>query len=92
MMKYGIPGITSVVESQAYKDLHAPQNIQVVIDDISCCAHDYYPTADSDEWWNLCAQEWSPIWSGELTVEEALSNACIAIDEVFSRRPEYYER
>ena len=91
MMKYGVPGITSVVESQAYKDLHAPQNIQVVIDDIACCAHDYYPTADCDEWWTICDQEWSPIWSGELTVEEALTNACVAMDEVFARRPDYYE-
>lgn len=92
MMKYGIPGITSVVESQAYRDLHAPQDITIVTGDISCCAHDYYPTADCDEWWAVCDQEWSPIWSGELSVEEALNNACIAIDEVFARRPEYYEK
>ncbi len=92
MMKYGVPGIQSVVDSQEYKDLHAPFNIQVVVDDFGCCGHDYYPTADTDEWWNVCGQEWSPIWSGELTVEEALANACVAIDEVFSRRPAYYER
>lgn len=92
MMKFGIPGITSVVESQAYKDLHAPQNIQVVVDDFGCCGHDYYPTADCGEWWNLCNQEWTAIWSGELSVEEALANACLAMDEVFSRRPPIYEK
>jgi ABC-type glycerol-3-phosphate transport system substrate-binding protein len=92
MMKYGVPGIKSVAESQAYKDLHAPQNIQIVVDDFACCGHDYYPTADTDEWWNVCGQEWGAIWSGELGVEEALTNACVAIDEVFSRRPANYER
>ncbi|NPV07088.1 MAG: sugar ABC transporter substrate-binding protein [Anaerolineae bacterium] len=92
MMRFGIPGITSVVESQAFKDLHAPQNIQVVVDDFACCGHDYYPTADCGEWWTACGQEWSAIWSGELTVEEALTNACVAMDEVFARRPPIYEK
>jgi multiple sugar transport system substrate-binding protein len=92
MMKFGIPGIKSVVESQAYKDLHAPQNIQVVVDDFGCCGHDYYPTADCGEWWGACGQEWSAIWSGELSVQEALSNACAAMDEIFGRRPPIYEK
>lgn len=91
-MKYGIPGIKSVVESDAYKELHAPQNIGVLINDFSCCGHDYYPTADCGEWWNVCGQELSPIWSQELTVDEATANACVAMDEVFSRRPPFYEK
>ncbi len=91
-MKYGIPGIRSVVESEAFKKLHEPQNILVVVNDFACCGHDYYPTADCGEWWNVCNQEMSPIWSGELSVPEALANACAAMDEVFSRRPPYYEK
>ena len=92
MMKYGVPGITSVVESQAYKDLHAPQNIQVIVDDFGCCGHDYYPTADCGEWWDVFSQQWPAIWSGELTVEEALAAICTAVDEIFARRPLIYEK
>jgi len=91
-MKYGIPGIKSVIESQEYLDLHAPQDIRVVADDFACCGHDYYPTADCGEWWNIMSQEMSVIWSGEVPVEEALNNACVGVDEVFSRRPAAYEK
>ena len=91
-MKYGIPGITSVVESEAYRKLHEPQNVLTVVNDFACCGHNYYPTADCDEWWTVCNNEMSPIWSGELSVEEALTNACAGMDEVFSRRPPIYEK
>jgi multiple sugar transport system substrate-binding protein len=92
MMKFGIPGIKSVVESQAYKDLHAPQNIMTVVNDFSCCGHDYYPTADCGEWWGALSQEWGGIWSGEVPVKEALTNICTALDAIFARRPSYYEK
>lgn len=92
MMKNGVPGLTSVVESQEYRDLHAPQNIEVLWSDFANYGHDYYPTPDTDEWWTAVGQELSAIWSGEATVEEATERACEAIDEIFSRRPAEWTR
>ncbi len=91
-MKFGLPGPRSLVESQEFLDVWKPQDVRIPVSDMECCGHDYYPTADCDEWWNALGQEWGPIWSGEATVEEALSRACAAIDEIFARRPPYYEK
>jgi multiple sugar transport system substrate-binding protein len=92
MMRNGVPGLTSVVESQEYRDLHTPQNIEVLWSDFANYGHDYYPTPDTDEWWSAVAQELSAIWSGEATVEEATQRACEAVDEIFARRPPEWER
>ena len=92
MMKNGVPGLTSVVESEAYRELHAPQDISVLWSDFANYGHDYYPTPDTDEWWTAVGQELSAIWSGEATVEEATERACAALDEIFARRPAEWAR
>jgi ABC-type glycerol-3-phosphate transport system substrate-binding protein len=92
MMSNGVPGLTDVVESEDYRSLHEPQNIEVVWSDFANYGHDYYPTPDTDEWWSAVAQELSVIWSGEATVEEATTRACEAIDEIFARRPAEWAR
>ena len=92
MMKNGVPGLTSVVQSDEYRALHEPQNIEVLWQDFANHGHDYYPTPDTDEWWNAIGQELSAIWSGEATVEEATERACAAVDEIFSRRPAEWTR
>jgi hypothetical protein len=92
MMKNGVPGLTAVVESDAYRQLHEPQNVDVLWSDFANYGHDYYPTPDTDEWWTAAEQELGVIWSGEATVEEATERACAAIDEIFSRRPAEWAR
>lgn len=87
MMTNGVPGLTSVVEGEAYLELHRPQDISVAINDFANYGHDYYPTPDTGEWWNAVGQELSAIWSGEATVEEATQRACASVDEIFARRP-----
>ncbi|MBI3958755.1 MAG: sugar ABC transporter substrate-binding protein [Chloroflexi bacterium] len=87
MMTNGVPGLTDVVNSQDYLNLHQPQDISVVTGDFANYGHDYYPTPDTGEWWNAVGQELSAIWSGEATVEEATTRACAAVDEIFARRP-----
>ena len=86
MMNFGVPGLTSLVESQEYRDAHAPQDIDVVWNAFGEYGHDYYPTPDANEWWSAVGQELSVIWSGEATVEEATERACAAIDDIFARR------
>ncbi len=86
MMNFGVPGLTSLVESQDYRDAHAPQDIDVVWNAFGEYGHDYYPTPDANEWWSAVEQELSVIWSGEATVEEATESACAAIDDIFARR------
>ncbi|MEZ4867404.1 MAG: sugar ABC transporter substrate-binding protein [Caldilineaceae bacterium] len=92
MMKNGVPGLKSVVESQEYRDLHQPQHIDVLWGDFANYGHDYYPTPDTDEWWAAVGQELSAIWSGEVSVEEATTAACAAVDEIFARRPAEWAR
>jgi multiple sugar transport system substrate-binding protein len=87
MMTNGVPGLTAVVESDDYLELHRPQNISIAINDFANYGHDYYPTPDTGEWWNAVGQELSAIWSGEASVEEATQRACEAVDEIFARRP-----
>jgi multiple sugar transport system substrate-binding protein len=86
MMNFGVPGLTTLVESQDYRDAHAPQDIDVVWNAFGEYGHDYYPTPDANEWWSAVEQELSVIWSGEATVEEATERACAAIDDIFARR------
>jgi multiple sugar transport system substrate-binding protein len=92
MMANGVPGLSSVVESEEYREMHAPQNIDVLINDFANYGHDYYPTPDTSEWWAAVDQELSAIWSGEATVEEATQRACEAVDEIFARRPAEWAR
>lgn len=92
MMKNGVPGLTSVVESEEYRALHEPQNVEVLWQDFANHGHDYYPTPDTDEWWSAVAQEMSAVWSGEATVEEATDRACAAIEDIFARRPAEWAR
>lgn len=92
MMANGVPGLTSVVESEDYRALHEPQNIEVLWSDFANYGHDYYPTPDTDEWWSAVGQELSVIWSGEASVAEATERACTAIDEIFARRPAEWTR
>lgn len=92
MMKNGVPGLKAVVESAEYRELHQPQNIEVLWSDFANHGHDYYPTPDTDEWWSAVGQELSVIWSGEATVQEATERACAAVDEIFARRPAEWAR
>ncbi len=92
MMANGVPGLKSVVESEDYRKLHEPQNIDIVWQDFANHGHDYYPTPDTDEWWSAVGQELSAIWSGEASVEEATGRACAAVDEIFARRPAEWTR
>lgn len=86
LMNFGVPGLTSMVESAEYSEAHAPQDISVVWQAFGDYGHDYYPTPDANEWWSAVSQELSVIWSGEATVEEATERACEAIDDIFARR------
>jgi multiple sugar transport system substrate-binding protein len=86
MMSYGIPGYTSVVDSQEFKDIHAPQDITIPIADFREVGHDYYPTPDASEWWEAVDQEFGPMWSGEDSVENSVQRATDAVNEIFSRR------
>ena len=86
LMNFGVPGLTSMVESEEYSEAHSPQDISVVWQAFGDYGHDYYPTPDANEWWSAVSQELSVIWSGEATVEEATARACEAIDDIFARR------
>lgn len=87
LMKLGIPVIKSVVESAGFLDAHKPQDISVVVSDFANYGHDIYPTPDASEWWNVCTQEFSVVWTGEASVEEATTRACDSIDAIFAKRP-----
>ena len=87
LQSLGLPVLRSVVESQEFKDVHAPQRIDVPVSDYTQFGHHYYPTPDATEWWDTAEQELAVIWSGEASVEEATDRACQAIDEIFARRP-----
>jgi len=86
VMGAGIPGYTSVIESQEFIDLHAPQDITIPLTDFQEIGHDYYPTEDAGEWWAAVEQEFGPMWSGEDTVENSTQRATDAVNEIFSRR------
>jgi multiple sugar transport system substrate-binding protein len=86
-MPYGIPGLTSLVQSNDFIEAHSPQDIEVVWREFQEYGHDYYGTSDAGEWWSAVDQELSVIWSGEATVEEATERACEAVDAIFARRP-----
>jgi len=86
-MGQGLPGLRSVIESPEYIEAHAPQHVLRLIEDFSCCGHNYYPTPDAGEWWSAVTNELDVIWSGEATVEEATANACKAVNEIFAKRP-----
>ncbi len=87
LMTLGIPVIKSVSESDAFRSAHQPQDISVVVDDFVNYGHDIYPTPDASQWWNVCAQEFSVVWTGEATVDEATTRACKSIDDIFAKRP-----
>ncbi|MDQ3656597.1 MAG: sugar ABC transporter substrate-binding protein [Chloroflexota bacterium] len=89
MMSYGIPGYTSVVESQEFKDIHAPQDVLVPVTDFMESGHDYYPTPDAGEWWGAVEDEFGPMWSGEDDVENTVRRTVERVDEIFSRRGEF---
>jgi multiple sugar transport system substrate-binding protein len=86
LLTLGVPGFTSVIESQEYLDLHAPQNITAVVEDFRNFGHDYYTTPDAAEWLNAVANEFGPMWTGEDTVENSTQRATDAVNEIFSRR------
>jgi multiple sugar transport system substrate-binding protein len=86
VMGAGIPGYTSVIESEEFLALHQPQDIQVPLKDFQEIGHDYYPTEDASEWWAAVVQELGPMWTGEDTVENATQRATDAVNEIFSRR------
>jgi multiple sugar transport system substrate-binding protein len=86
LLTLGVPGFTSVIESPAYQELHAPQNIMAVITDYREFGHDYYATPDAAEWQNAVANEFGPMWSGEDDVENSTQRATDAVNDIFSRR------
>lgn len=87
-MANGLPGLRSVIESPEYQEAHAPQNINRLIDDFSCCGHNYYPTPDAGQWWSAMSAELDLVWSDERSVEESTLAACEAVDAIFAERPE----
>jgi multiple sugar transport system substrate-binding protein len=87
-MGNGLPGLRSVIESPEYQAAHAPQNIGRLVDDFSCCGHNYYPTPDCGEWWSAISAELDLIWSDERSVAESTAAACEAVDAIFAERPE----
>ena len=82
----GVPGYTSVIESQEFLDLHAPQDISKVVADYRNFGHDYYTTPDAAEWLTAVSNELGPMWIGEDTVENSTQRATDAVNEIFSRR------
>jgi multiple sugar transport system substrate-binding protein len=86
VISLGIPGYRSVIESKAFTEMHAPQDISIPVDDFEEYGHDYYGTEDAAEWWNAVEQEFGPMWTGEDTVESATQRATDAVNEIFSRR------
>ena len=86
VVSLGIPGFTSVVESQEFLDMHAPQDIMIPVSDFDEYGHDYYGTEDAGEWWTAVTQEFGPMWAGEDTVENSTQRATDAVNEIFSRR------
>lgn len=86
LLTLGVPGFTSVIESQEYQDLHAPQNISLVVDDFMNFGHDYYTTPDSAEWINAVSNELGPMWIGEDTVENSTQRATDAVNDIFAFR------
>lgn len=86
LLTLGVPGFTSVIESQEYLDLHAPQDISIVVGDFQNFGHDYYTTQDSAEWLTAVSNELGPMWIGEDTVENSTQRATDAVNEIFSRR------
>jgi ABC-type glycerol-3-phosphate transport system substrate-binding protein len=87
-MGTGLPGLRSVIESPEYQQAHAPQKITRLIDDFSCCGHNYYPTPDCGQWWSAMGAELDLIWSDERSVEESTRAACEAVERIFAERPE----
>ena len=86
VVSLGIPGYTSVVESQEFLDMHAPQDISIPVNDFDEYGHDYYGTEDAGEWWAAVTQEFGPMWAGEDDVENSTQRATDAVNEIFSRR------
>jgi multiple sugar transport system substrate-binding protein len=86
IMGLGIPGITTLVESQEFKDLHKPQDVSVMVGDLQQYGHNYYATPDAAEWWDALGQELAPMWAGEMDVETGTENACARIDDIFAQR------
>ncbi len=91
VMSLGLPGLTSLIESQEFKDLHAPQNIGVMVGDLRTSGHDYYGTPDAAEWWDAIEQELGPMWAGEEGVAEGTQRACDRLDEIFAQRPPEFQ-
>jgi multiple sugar transport system substrate-binding protein len=89
MMSYGIPGYISVVESEEFKEIHAPQDVSIPVNDFMEVGHDYYPTPDAGEWWGAVEDEFGPMWSGEDTVENTVKRTVERVNEIFSRRGEF---
>lgn len=89
MMSYGIPGYTSVVQSEEFKKIHAPQNVMIPVNDFMKVGHDYYPTPDAGEWWGAVDDEFGPMWSGEDSVENTVKRTVDRVNEIFSRRGEF---
>ena len=92
IMGLGLPVLDSVVNSAEFKALHSPQNIDLTLKDFRDHGHNYYATPDAGEWWNAVDQEFSVIWSGEATVDEATQRANDSINDIFRQRlPEWSE-
>lgn len=87
LMSLGIPVIKSLADSTEFRDAHKPQNIGVVVEDFTKYGHDIYPTPDAGQWWEVCTQELSVIWTGESSVEDATARAAKSIDAIFAKRP-----
>lgn len=82
----GIPCSKSVIDAPDFKKFHAPQDIEVPVGDFASGGHDYYATPDASEWWNAVTQNFTPMWTGEDTVESATQKATDAVNKIFAKR------
>lgn len=86
MMGLGLPGYKSIIESEEFRAIHEPQDISVPLADFQENPHGYYTTPDAAEWWAAMDQIFTPMWTGEDTVENTTKLADEAIDGIFAKR------
>ncbi len=86
MMSLGLPGFKSIIDSPEFKQIHAPQHIEVPLGDFQKDSHNYYTTPDASAWWDAATQNLQPMWTGEDTVEGATQKATSAINAIFAKR------
>lgn len=86
MMADGLPVRKDLIGTRDYLELHAPQHIDVLVQDLAKYGHGYYGTPDATQWWNAVDQQLSPAWSGDKSLDQAVQATVSAVDAVFAQR------